>query len=296
MIVVHHLENSRSQRILWLLEELGLKYEVKRYARDATTRWVRPPELKEVHPLRQVSGDQRRQADRRRVRRHRRLSDPPLRPPSPDAGRNTAPTSSLTFSGCTSPKAPWRFRCCLRFTSAASVTPAPPASAPHPERDRQPFRLSRTGADRPRLPRGQEPHRRRHPNLLFALEAADARGRLKDYPNLARYLAAMQAAPGLQAKRRRTRRGVRSQVLKPTFRRCLSRNAGSAFVISHPPRKGRVASRSERGEVTSTPSDAASRETAANATLGFRRASSSHAGASRHPPLSGEGVRLVLFL
>ena len=50
MIVVHHLENSRSQRILWLLEELGLDYEVRRYARDAKT-MLAPPELRKVHPL-----------------------------------------------------------------------------------------------------------------------------------------------------------------------------------------------------------------------------------------------------
>jgi glutathione S-transferase len=50
MIVVHHLENSRSQRILWLLEELGVPYEVKRYARDAKT-MLAPPDLKAVHPL-----------------------------------------------------------------------------------------------------------------------------------------------------------------------------------------------------------------------------------------------------
>ena len=50
MIVVHHLENSRSQRILWLLEELGVPYEVKRYLRDPRTR-LAPPELKAVHPL-----------------------------------------------------------------------------------------------------------------------------------------------------------------------------------------------------------------------------------------------------
>lgn len=49
-IIVHHLEESRSQRVLWLLEELGLDYEVRRYARDATTR-LAPPELKQVHPL-----------------------------------------------------------------------------------------------------------------------------------------------------------------------------------------------------------------------------------------------------
>jgi len=50
MIVVHHLENSRSQRILWLLEELGLPYEVRRYERDPKT-MLAPPELKRVHPL-----------------------------------------------------------------------------------------------------------------------------------------------------------------------------------------------------------------------------------------------------
>jgi glutathione S-transferase len=50
VIVVHHLENSRSQRVLWLLEELGLPYEVKRYARDKQT-MLAPPELRQVHPL-----------------------------------------------------------------------------------------------------------------------------------------------------------------------------------------------------------------------------------------------------
>ena len=50
MITVHHLNNSRSQRVLWLLEELGMPYEVKRYQRDAKT-MLAPPELKAVHPL-----------------------------------------------------------------------------------------------------------------------------------------------------------------------------------------------------------------------------------------------------
>lgn len=49
-IVVHHLENSRSQRILWMLEELGLPYEVRRYERDRRT-MLAPPELRRVHPL-----------------------------------------------------------------------------------------------------------------------------------------------------------------------------------------------------------------------------------------------------
>src|SRR4051812_32141344 len=50
MIIVHHLENSRSQRILWLLEELGLPYEVVRYERDRKT-MLAPPALKRIHPL-----------------------------------------------------------------------------------------------------------------------------------------------------------------------------------------------------------------------------------------------------
>jgi len=50
MITVHHLENSRSQRVLWLMEELGLDYEIKHYKRNKATS-LAPPELKEVHPL-----------------------------------------------------------------------------------------------------------------------------------------------------------------------------------------------------------------------------------------------------
>jgi glutathione S-transferase len=50
MLKVHHLNNSRSQRILWLLEELGTPYEIVHYKRDATTR-LAPPELKAIHPL-----------------------------------------------------------------------------------------------------------------------------------------------------------------------------------------------------------------------------------------------------
>ena len=50
MITVHHLNDSRSQRVLWLLEELGLPYEIKHYQRDKAT-MLAPPELRAVHPL-----------------------------------------------------------------------------------------------------------------------------------------------------------------------------------------------------------------------------------------------------
>src|SRR5438128_8856847 len=50
MLIVHHLNNSRSQRVLWLLEELELAYEIKRYQRDPKT-MLAPAALREVHPL-----------------------------------------------------------------------------------------------------------------------------------------------------------------------------------------------------------------------------------------------------
>jgi glutathione S-transferase len=50
MITVHHLNNSRSQRVLWLLEELGVGYEIRKYERDPKT-MLAPPALRDVHPL-----------------------------------------------------------------------------------------------------------------------------------------------------------------------------------------------------------------------------------------------------
>jgi glutathione S-transferase len=50
MIILHHLENSRSQRVLWMLHELGLPHEVRRYERNKAT-MLAPPELRRVHPL-----------------------------------------------------------------------------------------------------------------------------------------------------------------------------------------------------------------------------------------------------
>jgi len=50
MLTVHHLNNSRSQRVLWLLEELGTPYEIRHYQRDSKT-MLAPAELRAVHPL-----------------------------------------------------------------------------------------------------------------------------------------------------------------------------------------------------------------------------------------------------
>lgn len=50
MLTIHHLENSRSQRILWLLEELGADYDIKRYERDKAS-GLAPPDLLAIHPL-----------------------------------------------------------------------------------------------------------------------------------------------------------------------------------------------------------------------------------------------------
>ena len=55
MIIVHHLNNSRSQRVLWLLEELGVPYEVKRYERDAKT-MLAPPALAGGASVGQIPG------------------------------------------------------------------------------------------------------------------------------------------------------------------------------------------------------------------------------------------------
>ena len=85
MLTLHHLNNSRSQRILWLLEELGTPYEMKRYQRDATTR-LAPPELKKIHPLGKSPDHHRRRDHDRGIRRHRRLHHPPLRKGRDDAG------------------------------------------------------------------------------------------------------------------------------------------------------------------------------------------------------------------
>jgi glutathione S-transferase len=86
MITVHHLEHSRSQRVLWLLEELELPYEIQHYQRDPKTS-LAPPELRQVHPLGKspvVTDDGRTVAESGAIieylverRGHGRLAPPP---------------------------------------------------------------------------------------------------------------------------------------------------------------------------------------------------------------------------
>ena len=84
MLTLHHLNDSRSQRILWLLEELGTPDEIKRYQRNAETR-LAPPELKRF--IRSASRPSSPTATcHRGVRRHRRLCHPPLWEGRADAG------------------------------------------------------------------------------------------------------------------------------------------------------------------------------------------------------------------
>lgn len=71
MIIVHHLNHSRSQRILWFLEELGVPYQVQRYERDPQT-MLAPTALKDP-PAGQIAGDRRRRSDAGGIRRHHRI-------------------------------------------------------------------------------------------------------------------------------------------------------------------------------------------------------------------------------
>ena len=116
MIVVHHLDNSRSQRVLWLLEELGIPYEIQRYQRDAHT-MLAPPELRRVHPLGKspvITDDERVVAESGAIidyiiERHGDWRHRPART-----------RVCATTAGCTMPKARPCRRCCSSWCSIAS--------------------------------------------------------------------------------------------------------------------------------------------------------------------------------
>ncbi len=192
MIVVHHLENSRSQRILWLLEELGLKYEVRQYARDPKTR-LAPPELKAVHPLGKspvITDGKLTVAESgaiveyliRRYGRHRLM-------PSEHGSDFVSYLQWMHYAEGSA---------ALPLLLALYVGRLGEAGAPLQPRIQselanhfgyidqslagRDFLVGHglTGADI---------------QMTFVLEAAEAGGRLKDYPNAARYHAALKARP-----------------------------------------------------------------------------------------------------
>ena len=104
MLVVHHLNNSRSQRVLWLLEELGVPYEIRRYQRDPKT-MLAPPELRSVHPLGKspvITDGDATVAESGAIIEYlvERYGDGRLR-----AARRARPSACATPTGCTTPRA-----------------------------------------------------------------------------------------------------------------------------------------------------------------------------------------------
>lgn len=209
MITVHHLENSRSQRILWLLEELGLPYEVRRYARDPVT-MLAPPELLAVHPLGKspvVTDEGRTLAETGAIVDYLldRYGDGRLRPPAHS-------------------DAALRFTYWLHFAEGSAMPPLVmalvfarlPASAPVWLR---PFarilaqgvraRFLQPTLDRQRdfmeaeLERGPwfagEAFTAADVMMSFPVETQNARASLKDAPRLAAWLDAIHARPAYRA-------------------------------------------------------------------------------------------------
>lgn len=202
MIKVHHLNNSRSQRILWLLEELGVDYEIVPYQRDATTR-LAPPELKKVHPLGKspviTDGDLT-------VAESGAIVDYLIR--KYGKGRFMPAENTTDFVKYTQ----W-----LHFAEGSAMLPLllllyvgrlGEAGAPlHPrimsEIDNHLSYMNAELGDKPFF-MGEEPSGA-DIQLSFVVEAAGARGEvLSRYPNLKRYIQSIQARP---AYRRAVERG-----------------------------------------------------------------------------------------
>lgn len=192
MITVHHLDNSRSQRILWLLEELGVAYEIVHHKRDAQTR-LAPPALKAIHPLGKS-------------------------PVIVDDGRTIAESGAIieylarrhgggALSVAESDPAWIEYLHWMHFAEGSAMLPLMLALYT--------MRLGEAAA--PLVPRIQS-EIANHLSYMnaalegrdhlaanrftaadiqntFVLEAANAGGRLGEYQNLARFLAAMQARP-----------------------------------------------------------------------------------------------------
>jgi glutathione S-transferase len=196
MIQVHHLNNSRSQRVLWLLEELELPYEIVRYQRDAVTR-LAPPELLKVHPLGKspvITDGAVTLAESGAILEYicRVHGNGRLHPSNP---HSQAALDYLEFMHSAEGSV------MLPLMLALYVGRLGDAGAPlHPrifgEIAGQLGYLSGKLGDRPFLT-GDE-FTAADIQMVFVLEAAAVRGGLESYPNLSAYLKRMQARPAYQ--------------------------------------------------------------------------------------------------
>ncbi len=192
MIKVHHLNNSRSQRILWLLEELKLDYEIVHYKRDAVTR-LAPPELKAIHPLGKspvITDGKLTVAESGAIVEYLIRTHGKGRM-APDA-KSEDFVSYLHWMHFAEGSAmlPLLLGLYVGFLGEAGAPLRPRIDSEianhlgYMEREigNKEFFVGKelTGADI---------------QLSFVLEAAAARGGLKSYPNLTRYVASMQARP-----------------------------------------------------------------------------------------------------
>ena len=164
MLVVHHLNDSRSQRVLWLLEELGLPYDIKHYQRDAVTR-LAPPELKAVHPLGKspvlTDGDRtviESGAIVDYVIRHHGRGQ--LAASHVVAGFRDLPAMAALRRGLGHAAVPAEALCVAPGRGRCAVVAA------HRKRDRQPPGLRRAVSARPALAGGRCAQRRRHHDEL----------------------------------------------------------------------------------------------------------------------------------
>lgn len=195
MIIVHHLNNSRSQRILWALEEMGIDYEIRHYQRDAVTN-LAPPELKAIHPLGKS-------------------------PVIEDKGQIIAESSAILDylarnygQGKFAPKddSPdfYRYQYWLHFAEGSVMTPLllalyvgrlGEAGAPlHPRIDSE----IKNHFDYMEAELGKAPYFVGNDltagdfAMSFPVEIAKGRGMIQSYPHMAKYLAGIQARPAYQ--------------------------------------------------------------------------------------------------
>ena len=228
MLTLHHLNDSRSQRILWLLEELGTPYEMKRYQRDAETR-LAPPELKAIHPLGKspviTDGDNTIAESGAIVDYIIRKYGKGAMMPAPGSADYEAYNEWLHYSEGSA-----MLPLMLNLYCQPAEGGGRAAASAHRQRDGQPSRLCR--------PRAQGPGILRRPvavgadiQMSFVGEMAKVFEKLDPYPNLAAWLTRMHARPAFQRRSRRAGRTVCVSSLRRS-------GASEARAGAHTPRPG----------------------------------------------------------